>query len=99
MAFAVTGGHQVSPAPVADALVRIAKACPELDSLAKTDGYLRLRLKVQSNALHPAETPSEPLASCAAKAVEGAPIPGAGDTGFAMADIRAATSKDKGAKE
>ncbi len=104
MALALASGHgEPQPTATADALVRIARGCPEVDSLAKSGNVLRFRLKVREDALHPAETPSDVLTACAAKAVEGSPFTGKGPGELdALAEIRAAASKDptnQGAKE
>jgi len=104
MALALAVGHgEPLPTSTADALVRIARACPEVDSLAKNGNVLRFRMKVREEVLHAAETPSDALTACAAKAVEGSPFTGKGPGEVdALAEIRAAASKDptnKGAKE
>ena len=106
MALAVAGGHsQPPPNVIADALVRIAKACPEVDSLAKSEEVIRLRLKVRDAVLHSTESSSSPRApegspiACAAKAIDGSPFPGKSDSEFdALAEIRAAASKEATAK-
>ncbi|WP_394823846.1 hypothetical protein [Pendulispora albinea] len=113
MALALTPGHgEPPPTAIADALFRIASECPEIDSLAKSEGFVRLRLKVHAGALHlappsPSDPAVDPLATCAGKAIENAAFSAkgnpSGDSDFdAMAEIRAAVASNettKGNKE
>jgi hypothetical protein len=92
MAFAAAAGKPVpSPDVVGGALLRALKPCPEADALGKNGSMVRFRLSVQGDVIHaPKEAPTDPIALCLSRAIDGAPFPGSGAEEFAaLAEIRA----------
>lgn len=93
MAVALTKGRgEPAPSQVGAALAAARKACPELSTLGRSGELVRVAMEVKGGRLRaPVTPPSEALAACVVRGVDGAPMgPVETDGVVALVEVREA---------